>query len=318
MLLDLRLKIYQFFKRHKNKIVIFLIIIGIIYLINQYLKHYDFQAIPSTTYNPDTPIMVTEGEEVPSNLKEPIYALIEEYFDACNEKDYEKAYSLLTEDCKKDLFPELDDFEVYVDQMFNDKKVYTVQNYYNEADKYVYRLRIFEDILATGLTGEEELGYRTEVITMHNTEDGMKLSVNGYIERKEMEFAVYEDDNVRITVESLKKEYEKETYTVKVYNKTEYQLVLLDHNMDKDQITLQLNAEVRILKNNTNNDIIISPGETEEFELEFTKYYHETDISRGIHFNALRFIKSFPMTYDEEGNPQNTIENYAITLNMQE
>ena len=91
MLLDLRLKIYQFFKRHKNKIVIFLIIIGIIYLINQYLKHHDFQAIPSTTYNPDTPIMVTEGEEVPSNLKEPIYALIEEYFDACNEKDYEKA-----------------------------------------------------------------------------------------------------------------------------------------------------------------------------------------------------------------------------------
>jgi len=316
MFTQIRLKLHQFYKNNKNKIIIFLLILGIIFLINQYLKHYDFQKVPSTTYEPDTPIMTTAGESVPDKISEPIHALIEQYFNYCNEKNYEKAYNMLLNDCIEEMFPDIEDFKKHIDNIFFSKRVYTIQNYYNEDEKYVYRLRIFEDILATGLTGKDELGYQTEIITVHNTDDGMKLAINGYVEKQEMNTAVYEDENMKISVAEMKKEYEKETYTVKVYNKTEYQLILADH-ITKNEIELKLNAETRRMKNNTNSDIMVAPGKTKQFEFEFTKYYHEADISRAILFNYIRFTDYLPVTYNEEGEAQDIIEKYTVQLNMQ-
>ena len=73
--LDIRLKVRRFFRNHKKKIVIILIVWAIVIAINYYLKNRTKIIVPQTTYDPHSPVMdITD--KVPEKYKEPISNLI--------------------------------------------------------------------------------------------------------------------------------------------------------------------------------------------------------------------------------------------------
>ena len=90
MYTDLRIKVRDFFKRNKSKILIILIIWLIVIIINFILKYYKAPQIPVTSYSPHTAIM--DDSTVPKKYQDEIENLINKYIQYCNNKEYEEAY----------------------------------------------------------------------------------------------------------------------------------------------------------------------------------------------------------------------------------
>jgi len=310
---NLKLKIHNFIRKYKRWAFVILVAWGLIVAINYFIKNHDFKEVPSTTYEPYTPIMGGDTN-VSKKTEESISNIIDEYVNYCNEKDYEKAYALLSTDCKENIYPTLEKFKGYVDKLFPSKKVYTIQNYYNNDENYVYRLRIFDDILATGLTGEKDLSYVTEIITLKEEKGDLVLSVNGYI-GKDTLGSVYEDKYMKITVNSRERTYETETYEVTFYNRTEYRIAVIDQN-PMNEVVLKLSTGKRNVKRFANSNLILAPGERKTVSFQFSRYYHETDLPLGMQFNSIQVLRSYPPVYDENGDVIDRVDRYGVELNF--
>lgn len=304
MLLSLRLRISNFFKKHKTLLIVIAIAWVIVIIINNYMKSYDPKETPSTTYKPDVPVMTqaTQGDvSISSKVSEAFDLLADEYVSYCNNKEYEKVYAMLDEDCKKDMFPELIDLIKYINVAYTEKLVYTAQSYYTKGSIYVFRVRAFQDVLATGMTGEEKLGYWNDLVTIDTSKDSNKICINGYINREALN-AAYEDSNMKVAVTSVMREYERETYTIRVTNRTQNVLILSDNGNLNTDIVLRLDGEDRKASRDTSFDIAISAGDTREYKITFTKYFHEKDVSREIKLNNVRIVDYYPAVYDDNGD----------------
>ena len=311
MYTDLRLKVRNFIKKYKRWIFIILIAWGIVIAINAFIKNHDFKEVPSTTYEPYTPIM-GGNKDVSKNTEQIVSHVIDEFVKYCNQYQYKSAYSLLSTDCKENLFPTLEKFKMYVNNLFPTKKAYTLQNYYNSDNCYVYRLRIFDDILATGLTGKEDLEYTTDIVTLKLENGNMVLSVNGYI-GEEILGKAYEDEYIKINIEKKHVTYETETYTVKFSNKTQYLIDVLDNKIS-NEITLKLNVGTRALKGFSTGTIFLRPGQESTYSFDFSRYFHETDLPKALNFANIRVLREYPPQYDQTGKITNSVDSYGVEI----
>lgn len=289
MYTGIRLKIRNFIKRNRKIIIILLILWLLIMVVNQFFKNYSFQDFERTTYNEHQAIMDT-GETVPEKLIEPINETIDTYFNYCNNKQYEEAYNMVSEECKKIYFPTLEDFKEYIDIVFDENKIYYLQNFSNYNGVYIYRMRIMEDLMATGLTNKDDLYFYEEKIALKEVDNKISLSLRQYITSENIE-EIYEDEYVKIEVVSKDVFYEQEQYTIRVKNKTSNTVVLAD-SQENNEIILQVGSEMRVLDVD-NLFVVIYPDETQEYTLSFTKFFDEENVAEGLVFNAVRILPKY-------------------------
>lgn len=194
---EIRVKIGRFFKKYKKVIILALIIWAVIFVANLALKSWEKPVLPETTYTPNVSVM--NNDKVPEKLQEPIANKIKEYMDYCNNREYEKAYNLLSEGCRKYAYTSLDQFKAHIDVIFRDKKmVYDLQDYSNISGYYVYSVKIYEDILATGLTNDD-FSYFDEKMVLKQTKNGIELSIGGFVDVEDIS-QIAEDDNMKVRV----------------------------------------------------------------------------------------------------------------------
>lgn len=289
MYTDFRLKIRDFYKRNKSKIVIVLLIWFIIIVINFILKNFKGPQVPQTSYKPHTAIM--DNSEVPKKDQEPIEKLIDEYINYGNNKEYEKAYNMLNTECREELYPDIEDFKKYIDKVFDIKKTYTIQNYSNVDNTYVYEVNIFEDILATGLTGKDDLVIYSEKFVITKENNKLSLSIRNFVGNTQ-NHQIYEDDFIKVEITDVVQSYENQKYKVKLTNRTEHAIVLADKT-EKYEIILELDSENRNIQNLKERGIYLNPYESKEVELEFVKFFDENENAKSIIFNAVRVLKSY-------------------------
>lgn len=289
MFTSLRLKFKNFFRKYAKLIIFALIIWLIIIFVNTFLSNNTFKKFERTTYNEHEAI-IDSSATVPEKLKQPINETVDTYFNYCNSKQYEQAYSMISDDCKKVYFPTLERFKEYVDLVFNENKIYYLQNYSNYNGIYIYRMRIMEDLMATGLTGKDELYFYEEKIALKEENGKISLSLRQLITVEDMD-EIYEDAYVKIWVEERSVFYEQETYKLRVKNKTSNTVVLAD-TQEKKEILLQVGTENREA-NNDNLNVVIYPDETKEYTLRFTKFFDDENQSKGLVFNAVRVLPQY-------------------------
>ena len=146
------LAIRNFWKKNWKIVVIVAVIWIAIIIFNNYLKNKPKETVALNTYNPDQPVIDT-SENIPDDKKEEVNTLIDEFFNYCNNKEYQNAYNMLTTDCKKYMYRDsLEDFIEYVDSIYTSKKIYNLQNYSNVGDVYIYNITILDDIMSSGTT----------------------------------------------------------------------------------------------------------------------------------------------------------------------
>lgn len=310
----IRIKIRDFYQKYKKIIFIIIIIWAVIIAINTFLKNRKIEIKPITTYEPHTSVMDTTSS-VPTQLQQPISNAIDKFINYCNNKEYENAYNLLTKSCKEYKFQTLEKFKEYVDDTFPNKKVYNIQNYSNVGSTYIYNVRIMDDMLATGLNEGEYYFYEEKFAVIEENNE-IKLSINDYIEEKEKDIIV-EDEYMKLVISNKISEYDIEKYKVKITNRTDKYIVLMD-GTESSEILLAIGNKRRRCIDQYNANIVLLPGETKETTLRFEKFYDDGVDSTALIFNAVRILKEYSGDKNKsEEEKENAVKLYSMTVSLQ-
>ena len=245
---------------------------------------------------------------------ESIEKLIDDFVEYCNNKDYSNAYSLVSDDCKENVFNnEEEKFKLYVDEVFPEEKIYSIQSYSKTDDFYIYNVKFLNNILASGLTNED-FKYYEEKYAISGDKNNLKLTVGNYMGKEELR-SVSEDDYVKIRVTEKRMFYSKELYKVKITNKTDNIMVIAD-GTEAEEIVLTIGNDNRGMYN-SGLYIVLQPGETQEYELYFNKFYDEKNDADGIGFSKIRILESYSGKLElKQQEIDNAIKLYSLKVSL--
>lgn len=314
---EIRLRIRHFLRKNGRIIAIIAVIWGIIILVNILLKNRNEVPVASTTYKPHVSVM-DSAKTTPKSLQNPIEEKIKEFIDACNESNFQKAYNMLSDDCKKYSFNnQFDRFLAHIYNKMPTPKKYFIQNYskvtYGKTDMYIYDVKYTDDFLATGLTNST-YKYTQEKYIFYKDEDGvLQMNIGNYLYHEDLN-NLSENEYLKIDVKDKVVKYEVEEYTIKYTNRTDKTIVIADGE-EADEIDLVLAQEVRNHQDGQN--IVLLPGEEKELVITFPKFPDDGDISQSIRFSSVRIMDNYSGTenVDEEIIKQE-IDN-AIKISME-
>ena len=106
--------------------------------------------------------------------------IIEQFVSYCNNGETEKAYNLLSKDCKNEVYKNLNIFEtLYYKENFggNIKKTATIENWFGNT----YTVYISADIMATGKIEDTK---KRDYYTLVDEEGSTKLNINSFIKKE--------------------------------------------------------------------------------------------------------------------------------------
>lgn len=273
---------------------IIVIVIVVIQLINHYYKvrneeELNNNQIQNATTNSSTNSnynsvrvddnnSVLSGDEMSSSQEEQI-KIIDTFVDYCNKGDVESAYQLLTDECKQEMYPQLDNFinSYYNETFANSEKDVSVENWTDN----IYKVQIHENMLATGKYSKETT--KQDYITVIETEDEQyRLNINGYIERDEINKSK-EDKQIKITVKYADTYMDYAKYTIEVTNNSN-QTILLDDRSNVESMYIRDdngNHYPAYTHEINSAELEVSPRETKEITIKYySKYGSNKDINR--------------------------------------
>ena len=292
-------------------IAIVVIIIGVIQLINYYYKVRNEEQLNmantqiqntiqnNNNYNSvrvDDDSSSLTGEKISEGQKTEIQ-VIDDFINFCNEKNLQEAYDLLTEDCKEELYPTLENFEQsYYNNLFtNGKKNVSVENWVNN----IYKASIKDDFLSTGKYSKENT--IQDYITVIDKDDEYKLNINGYIGEKEINKSK-EDENVTIEIENTNAYMDYQIYKIKVTNHTDYTM-LLDDGVSIDAMYIEDsngNKYSAYTHEINSAELKISPRETKEISIKYySKYGSDKKIDKVVFSRMILNYESY-VTYQNK------------------
>ena len=274
---------------------IIVIVIIVIQLINHYYKvkneeelNNNSQTQNATTnsstnsnYNNvrvDDKNSVLSGNEISSSQEEQI-KIIDTFVDYCNKGDVESAYQLLTDECKQEMYPQLDNFvnSYYNETFANSEKDASVENWTGN----IYKVQIHENMLATGKYSKETT--KQDYITVIETEDEQyRLNINGYIERDEINKSK-EDKQIKMTVKYADTYMDYAKYTIEITNNSNQTISLDDRaNVESMYIRDDNGNHYPAYTHEINSaELQVSPRETKEVTIKYySKYGSTKDINR--------------------------------------
>lgn len=145
---SIRRRIKIFWLDHRDPILFWLIIFGVTIIIVQILNENAKQN--NVNENKELNTITAEREEYYKYATEYLnedMELITNFIEFCKNNNIEEAYSLISDNCKKVMYPTIDDFkEKYYNNRFN--KNLTIQLAYKAES--MFTAKFYPDILETG------------------------------------------------------------------------------------------------------------------------------------------------------------------------
>lgn len=275
-------KLIRYWNQNRLKIIItgiiIVFIIILIQTINAILKNTRLEENENKETIVDTSRpseSVITGEKLPEKTTDANVETIKQFVDFCNEKDYQSAYNLLTEDCKNELYNTLDIFiENYCNKVFNIEKTYNLELWQYSTNTYTYRITYIENnMLATG-----EINSNNNIedyITIVENTDGNKLNINGFIEKRNVN-KMQEQNGIKITINDrfMYREYEK--YNITIKNNTD-KTILISEKINSNDICLIDSNEIEydsMLNEVPSVNLELQPGTEKKIDIRFYKMYN--------------------------------------------
>lgn len=314
---ELRLRVIRFIRKYKRIIGICFLIWVVVFLINLYLKKKPEVKVRETTYKPHVSVM-DKSSKTPNNVATKAENQVEEYVKACNNAEFDVAFNMLSEDCKKNEFGNnLDNFISYIYTKMPTGKEYSIQDYSNlslDNDKiYIYEVKYFDDFLATGLTNQT-YSYTTEKIVFRKKQDGtQEMSVGSYIYHTDIK-SISENEYLKIDVVDKKVDYSVETYEVKFTNRSDYTVVIAD-GFEKSEVQLQLQSEVRD-RSDSNQTIVLEPKDSLAVYFTFPKFVDDGEKSKGLLFPSIRVLEKYSGKYADKEILKSEVDNAIAKFSM--
>lgn len=219
---------------------------------------------------------------------------------------------MLSKDCKEYAYPTYEDFIDHLKIVMYTPKKYSIQNYSNLDDMYIYSISYTDDFLATGLTNTE-YSYTEEKMAFKENEDGqLEMSVGNFIKHENINLST-ENEYLKIDVKDRIVNYATEEYTVRFTNRTNYDIVISDY-VEENEITLSLSNEVRGAEQH--EDIVLGSNETKDVKIVFSKYVDDNDSSNFINFNNIRVLEDYYGEFSENTVIEDKIINAIAKFSM--
>ena len=309
-------KIMRFIRQQRKMIIIAILviifIIAIISLLN-YMPRNNKKIANSTSniYNTSNGTIKTDtsavsgGKISETHLKE-VGNIIDKFVKFCNEQNVEKAYETISNDCKEELYPNIDEFKnYYYAKIFNGKnRLYTIQNWIDDT----YMVRFTDDLLASGetISSSSYLDY----ITIVDENGQKKININKFVGKEKIE-KYQEEDNIKIEVLNRKKYMDYEIYEIKVQNNTKGDILLDQLLMYNDKIYLKDNNDTRhmaVTNEIVKEDLYVSQGSSKKMEMKFDNPY-----ITGRKIKTLCFSE-IVLNYDKENKANIKTTRIAVKL----
>ena len=225
----------------------------------------------TTTYNTTNYAVVTKTK-INENVSENSLSIIDNFFNLCNEKKAERAYSLLSDDCKNELYPTINDFKTkYLDIFFTEKRSYESTLWITTVSSNTYRLEIYGDMLAKG---KKDAIPTEDYFTIVYENGSYKLNIHRYIGKKDINKSKTQN-NITINIISKKTYIDYEIYEIKVENKNKTNIVL-NNKQRPESIYLVDENNVKYysyINEITDNEFELSMGQTKIYNIRFNRGY---------------------------------------------
>ncbi|MBR3254874.1 MAG: hypothetical protein IKF97_01400 [Clostridia bacterium] len=224
---------------------------------------------------------------------------IKQFLSYCNKKDIENAYNMLTNECKNELFTDVETFEnLYYNSAF-EKKVKDTQITHWAGNTYIVYFR--DSALATGKETKET--QKGDYITVVNDEeDGYKLNINSYVGYKELN-KTKESEGLKTEVKNRNTYMKYDEYTIKVTNNSREDIILDNlENVESIYIEDSNGTKYPSISNELSKDILtISKGHTKELKIKFySSYVSEKTIKKIVFSNLIKDNNQLKYTIEVE------------------
>lgn len=159
---------------------------------------------------------------------------IENFVSYCNNGEIEQAYSLLSGECKEELYPTIENFtELYYNKVFNgEKKNVSIENWSNN----IYKVEIAGDFLSTGKYDENDI--QEDYMEIVAEEESYKLNINGFLGKETLDNKATSKHDITITAVEVSTYMDFQTYTFNIKNSSENE-ILLDARTDISSMYLE-------------------------------------------------------------------------------
>lgn len=303
-------KLIRFYNQNRRKILIIILIIvfilGIIQLLNYFSK---INVIGKETQNIELNNKETNqglvsdksaisGQSVSSTKLKKDADIIYEFVEYCNKGDIDSAYGILTNECKENMFPTIEDFNnIYYSKLFDGYKTYTMENWSGNT----YQVRFTGDILSTGDLSNNVT--KQDYITVVKKDEETKLNINNYVGRTNSN-KVTEYKNIKVTVKNIDTYMDYEIYNLSIQNNSE-NTILLDTSDDTKSVYLLDSKDMKYYFYSNEiieNRLIVKSKFTNNLQIKFSNSYSS---SRNI--EKLVFSK-LVLNYDEYKSLENKEE----------
>ena len=216
------------------------------------------------------------GEEL-SKTQTELLKSIDKFAEYCNNNNTDDAYNLLSEECKKEMYPTVEDFiELYYKKIFDGKlKNISVENWVDN----IYKVKFSDDALSTGIYNSDN-NIQDYISVVKDEDDNYKLNINGYVGQEELNKET-EAFDLKIKVVEKNQYMDFTTYTYEVKNGSKNVIRLNDIESEaemylEDKNSIKYYAYMNEL---AESDLRVMPGETKKVVI---KYYCRFSSTREI------------------------------------
>ena len=275
-------KFFRFVNQNRNIIILVIVICAFIVLLIKTLN--GFFSNPQVKYEDNqnnisndvqkTKNSVISNSTLNNKTAQDNYDVLKKFVQLCNENNIEEAYNLLSDECKQNVYPNLEGFtQNYVNIVFKNKKNLEAKNWIEYEDYVTYLVTYTGDIISTGDVNSEKF---QDYITIDC--ESNKLNINKYIRRKQINKTT-EKNNIKFTMNYVDIYKDYEIYNVDVENKNNKEIVL-DNLTSVSGTYIETSEDTKINCSNYEagrNNFTYGPGISKNMKLKFIKQYN-TDI----------------------------------------
>lgn len=239
------------------------------------------------------------GQSLSSAKLEEDTEIINKFVTYCNEKNINSAYELLTDECKEEMFPTIEDFNnIYYSKLFDgDKKIHTIENWTGNT----YQVRYTGDILSTGNLNND--GTKQDYITIVKENDEKKLNINNYIKRTNLN-KITEYKDIKITITNIDTYMDYEIYNLTIENNSG-NTILLDTSDDTKSVYLLDSKDMKYYfygNEIIENRLLVKNSFKNSIQIKFSNSYSSSRRIDGLVFSKL------VLNYDEYKELENKEE----------
>ena len=316
---NIRLIIGRYLRENMLKIIIILVLILFGTSIYNMILNYNTEVRPIVTKDMETPVI--SNQKFPSKIQEEGLKKINQFLNYVKEDKIDLAAEMLTEDAKYYSFKNKKEAIGYIIEVYKGKK-YDIKPYAKVGNDYIYQVKVFEDILETGLTNTIYSFTDTKMI-IKNENGKIGLNIRGYI-GKYKSSGFYEDNNLKVNIKGKNVWVEHEDYLLEITNRTNNYLVLKDKsNNTALAASLEVGNSNRKLIDEEN--IILKPLETRNILVRFPKMYFADKDATAINLDSRRVIKDYNEISNshlsdeklKQKNISNTLAEFKIRIEIE-